>query len=194
MELDPSEAQFPSAGSEATPPPFPIFKLKHILVPVDFSECTEKALAYAVPFAKQFDAALTLLHVEEPPYSSASEMGVIVKVETSTEARQQLEDLCARLAEGVKCQILTRKGSAEREIITVAKENDSDLIILGTHGRTGLERFLLGSTVEKVVRRAGCPLLIVRPQEHDFISESLSNGQATGEIRESECEIAMPLG
>ena len=178
VELGPDEAQLPSLGSEETASALPSFKLKQILVPVDFSECTEKALSYAVPFARQFGATLTLLHVMEPPYLPASEMGVVVEVESTEDAQKEMAALQARLAGIVRCQTMTRKGSAEHEIIDAAKELSSDLIILGTHGRTGVERLLMGSTVEKVVRRAGCPILIVRPHEHDFITGSTTDWQA----------------
>lgn len=192
VELGPKEAQLPSPlGAEEMTPALPSFKLKQILVPVDFSECTEKALFYAVPFARQFDATLTLLHVVEPPYLPASEMGVVVEVESKEDAQKELAVLQARLAGSVRCQTMTRKGSAEHEIIDAAKELGSDLIILGTHGRTGVERLLMGSTVEKVVRRAGCPILIVRPHEHDFITGSPTDGQADSKCPEAEVEAAM---
>jgi universal stress protein A len=191
VELGRGEAQLPPLSGEEMTPALPNFTLKQILVPVDFSECTEKALSYAVPFARQFGAILTLLHVVEPPYLPASEMGVLVDVETKDDAQKELEALHARLVESVRCQTMTRKGSAEHEIIDAAKELGSDLIILGTHGRTGVERLLMGSTAEKVVRRAGCPILIVRPHEHDFITGSPTDWQADSKSPDEEVEAAM---
>lgn len=172
MELGPKEKRLPNQSVEGGPPVLPVFKLKEILVPVDFTECTEKALFYALPLAQQFNATVTLLHVVEPPYIPASEMGVVVEVETKEDARNELEALRKRVTDKVRCQTIVRKGSAEREIIEVANELDSDLIIVATHGRTGLDRLLMGSTAEKIVRRAGCPILVVRPHEHEFIAGS----------------------
>ena len=192
VELGPKETQLPSsAADQETTRTLPDFELKQILVPVDFSECTEKALAYAVPFARQFGATVTLLHVMEPPYLPASEMGVVVEVESKEEAQKELAALQARLAGRVRCQTMTRKGSAEQEILDAAKELSSDLIVLGTHGRTGVERLLMGSTVEKVVRRAGCPILIVRPHEHDFITGGPKDWQADTKDPDEEVEAVM---
>ncbi len=191
VELGPKEPQLPFLAGEGMTPARPAFKLKEILVPVDFSECMEKALLYAVPFAQQFDARLTLLHVVESPYLPASEMGVVVEVESTDDARKELEALRARLADKVRCQTMIRKGSAQYEIIAAAKELGSDLIILATHGRTGLERLLMGSTGEKVVRRASCPILIVRTHEHDFITGSPTDWQAESKSPEAEVEAEM---
>jgi nucleotide-binding universal stress UspA family protein len=81
-----------------------------------------------------------------------------------------------RVGESVKGLVpvtsLVRMGDPSREIIAAAKELEIDLIILATHGRTGLSHFLLGSTAEKVVRRAGCPVLIVRDEEHEFLVDT----------------------
>ena len=156
------------------------FKLKEILVPVDFSECSEKALAYAIPFAKQFGATITLLHVVEPALVPvpAPEMGVVLDLETRDDTKKELAELRARLSHQVRCIALIKNGRADYEIINVAKQLGSDLIILSTHGRTGFDRLLMGSTVEKVVRRAGCPIFIVRPHEHDFIAGNATDWQA----------------
>lgn len=153
-----------SSSIEPTP-----LHLRSILVPVDFTTTTEKALSYAASFAKQFGATVTLLHVKEPTYMPASESGVLVELETRSDAQARLADLEARLDPQVSCRTIIKDGHAEAEILKVAEELECDLIILSTHGRTGVERLLLGSTAEKVVRRAGCPILVVRPQEHDFV-------------------------
>jgi universal stress protein A len=194
VELGPEEAQLPAASHETKPPGPSVFKLKEILVPVDFTACSLKALAYAVPIAKQLGATLTLLHVVEPTYMAAADMGVVVDVETEDDVRKEMEKLRRRFADQVRCQPIIRNGSAESEIINVAKELASDLIILSTHGRTGLERLLLGSTVEKVVRRAGCPILIVRPHEHDFVASDASAWEFDDEDEEEELESVMKAG
>ena len=154
-------------SNSITPTPL---RLQSILVPVDFTTTTEKALSYAASFAKLFGATVTLLHVKEPTYMPASESGVLVELETRSDVEKRLADLEEQLGAQVKCRTVIKDGNAEVEILQVAEEMACDLIILSTHGRTGIERLLLGSTAEKVVRRAGCPILVVRPHEHDFIA------------------------
>ena len=82
-----------------------------------------------------------------------------------------LEELAARLGEGHGCEITTRlrEGQPFVEIVTVARDEDADLIVMGTHGRTGLAHMLIGSTAEKVVRMAPCPVLTVKHPEHEFV-------------------------
>jgi nucleotide-binding universal stress UspA family protein len=168
--------------------------LKDILVPVDFTECARKALDYAVPIAKQLGATVTLLHVMEPTFVPASDLGAVVDVDTEDDVLRKLAKLRDRYAGQARCHSIIRKGQAESEIVNVAKELASDLIILSTHGRTGLERLLMGSTVEKVVRRAGCPILVVRPHEHDFIASSPDDWPAESEVPETEIEAEMKAG
>lgn len=148
----------------------PVFQLKKILVPVDFSECSRKALQYAIPLARQFGAELTLLYVMEPlvllPTAEALPQ---VMAESAEDAQASLEILRETVGDDLACQTLVRDGSPHLEIVDAAKALDIDLIILSTHGRTGLGHILLGGTAEKVVRRAGCPVLIVREHGHEFI-------------------------
>lgn len=165
-----TETQLPSDTEQQTTPHLPAFELTKILVPVDFTECTEKALQYAAAFARQFDAELTLLHVMELAYVPTSEMGFVADVDSDEDVLRRLRSVQNRLGRGMRCQVLMRKGAPQYEIVETAKALGSDLIILSTHGRTGLERVLLGSTAEKIVRRAGCPLLVVRENEHEFVA------------------------
>ncbi len=158
-------------GVRAREPKFAV-QLKKILVPVDFSTCSTKALQYAVPFARQFGAELTLLHVIPPvvvlPTSEVPPEGLIQ--ESDTAARNNLEEIRRSLGDDLSSRALLRYGSPAMEILDAAKEMETDLIILSTHGHTGLKHILLGNTAEKVVRRAHCPVLIVREHEHDFIT------------------------
>ncbi len=123
--------------------------------------------------------------------AATPEMGVMADYDTSAEVRKELDRLQARCANQVRCEVMMRNGTAESEIIKVARELASDLIILSTHGRTGLERLLLGSTVEKVVRRAGCPIFIVRPHEHDFIPSGAADGAEGHANEDAKYEAAM---
>jgi nucleotide-binding universal stress UspA family protein len=189
VELGPEEAQLPATSRDT--PANPVFKLKEILVPVDFTECTDKALFYAVPFARQFGARITLLHVIEEAFVPASEMGIILDVDTSSTAQRELDKLRARVAGQARCQAVIRKGRAQTEIIAAAKELGCDLIILSTHGRTGLEHLLLGSTAQKVIRRAGCPIFVVRPHEHDFIDPNADDWDVGNSEWDAEVEAEM---
>ncbi len=123
-----------------------VFQLKKILVPEDFSDCSKKALQYAIPFARQFGAELTLLHLAQR-YPLATEMGP-VEVESIEDLQNSLEGLREMVGDTVYSKALVREGDAVAGIIAAAKELDIDLIILSTHGRTGLNRVLLGSTTE----------------------------------------------
>ena len=145
----------------------PVFKLRKILVPTDFSEHSNKALEYAVAFAKQFGAELMLVHVVRP-YPVGPEMAP-VDIESIQDAKTELEGLRTRIDQVVHCQTVLRTGDPRVEIISAARELDVDLIIVSTHGRTGLAHLVLGGTAEKIVRHAQCPVLVVRREEHDFV-------------------------
>ena len=187
VELGPEESQLPVGDANTE------FSLKKILVPVDFTECTDKALSYALPFARQFGASLTLLHVVEPAVGAAAE-AALVNVYSDEEAERNLANMKARVEKQAKCQTVLRKGYAAKEIIDVASERHCDLIILSTHGRTGLDRLISGSTSEKVVRRAGCPILVVRPHEHDFVGDQSARPGHAETLLDSKIESEMIAG
>ncbi len=179
VELGPREAQLPSSTSDKADASPPAFRLKRILVPVDFSDCSRKALQYAIPFARQFGGELTLLFVVQP-YPSVPDIGPL-DAESTQEAEEHLEAVCKTVDPEVPCKPVLRTGNPHLEIIDAAKELDIDLIIISTHGRSGLEHVLLGSTAEKVVRHAGCPVLIVREHEREFVvgeSDGTANAEA----------------
>jgi nucleotide-binding universal stress UspA family protein len=151
-----------------------IFQIKKILVPVDFSECSRKALQYAIPFARQFNAELTLVHVVQVNYY-VGDFGTVdmalLETEMRKSAEKQLSDLAAReVGQELRSETVLRTGRIVSEIVEVAKQTKADIIIISTHGHTGLKHVLLGSVAENVVRHAPCPVLIVRQQEHDFIA------------------------
>jgi nucleotide-binding universal stress UspA family protein len=168
VELRRGESQFPTTFSGQAPPPLPAFKLKSILVPVDFSDCSIKALQYAIPFAKQFHAELSLLYVVQR-YAQIPEMAR-VDVESAQDGEKRLEELRRSVLNAVPVKTFLRTGEADAEIISLAKESGIDLIIISTHGRTGLAHVLLGSTAERIVRRAPCPVLVVRESEREFVA------------------------
>ena len=142
---------------------------KRILVPVDFSETSKRALSYAQGFANQFGASLTLVHVVEPfwyPHDWDYVPGLEGKLGTDarkSEARKELSAVAKDVVQPtVPVTPHVRSGTPWNEIVIAAKEHSADLIIIGTHGRTGLKHVVMGSTAERVVRHAGCPVLVVR--------------------------------
>lgn len=150
-------------------------RLQTILVPVDFSEHTMKAVQYARAFAHQFGAKLVLVHVIQPAVVPDN-FGVVppayvemTSVLTQT-AQQRLGQLAVEIAENkFSVRPIVCTGRAPWEIVRVARETAADLIIVATHGYSGLKHVLLGSTAELVVRHAPCPVLTVRQVEHDFV-------------------------
>jgi nucleotide-binding universal stress UspA family protein len=152
----------------------PALRLKQILVPVDFSDCSHKALEYALSFARQFHADITLLHVVHIDYYAAnSEYTTFDYPELIEEmeraGKKQLEALARLIVKQCPVQTAIQTGHAGSIIVETAKRRGTDLIIISTHGRTGFKRIFLGSTTEYVVRYAPCPVLIVRQKEHEFI-------------------------
>jgi nucleotide-binding universal stress UspA family protein len=152
---------------------FPLRKLKKILVPVDFSESSLKALRYAVPFAEQFGATISLAHIQEPIGYAVDLAGVSADPRFELkpqEVREKLYDVAQKeIEELVPINVHVRAGKAADEIVHLAKALETDLIIIATHGYTGFMHFVMGSTAEKVVRNAPCPVLVVREKEHEFV-------------------------
>jgi nucleotide-binding universal stress UspA family protein len=140
-----------------------------ILVPVDFSETSLEAWTYALEYAGQFGAELVLLHVVEPaPFVSDLKNVLVAKSdqEVAQAAQLKLDEIApsdSKLASPVKK--IVRIGRAYQEITDAAKQQKANLIIISTHGYTGLKHTLLGSTAERVVQHAPCPVLIVRKQQ-----------------------------
>jgi nucleotide-binding universal stress UspA family protein len=152
-----------------------MIQLARILLPTDFSEFSSEATNYACAFAEQFDAELHLLHVLEIHRSTTPDlaMGLALpsRIKESREAAEKaLENvLDSKWAEGRKVVKATAEGPPFSEIIRYAKQHDVDLIVMGTHGRSALVHVLIGSVAEKVVRKAPCPVLTVRPEGHQFV-------------------------
>jgi universal stress protein A len=151
----------------------PTIPLKKILVPVDFSERSRKAVQYALTFAAESKAELLFVHIVEPYIPPPD----IVMVESAAlesialrAAKKYMRQLVAESEPVVSCKSEIRIGKPWVEIIKLAKETDTDLIVVSTHGRTGFAHLLMGSTAEQIVRHAGCPVLVVRQTERDFVT------------------------
>jgi nucleotide-binding universal stress UspA family protein len=144
-------------------------RIKRILVPVDFSEPSLAALRHAIELARPLKATVDVLHVVEA-VAYAPMVGATVDLdqlreEREREARRQLDRLVATLGKGRgRKRALLRVGTAARSIVDEAKRRGADLIVMATEGRHGIGRWLLGSVAERVVRTAGCPVLIVPPR------------------------------
>ena len=141
--------------------------LKRILVPLDFSANSTRALDYAYALAQKFDAALHLVHVCEVPSMMTGSMDAYAIAYTDwsqqlgDEAERELEKLRPRLAE-VKVSNEVLFGNPARAIVTAARTNDADLIVMGTHGHGPVMHVVMGNVAERVVRTADCPVLTVR--------------------------------
>ena len=140
---------------------------RRILVPVDFSEPSRQAVAYAARLARAFGGSLRLLHVVETfPIDAfiGSEAVQEMQAAAARGAQARLQELAAALdAEGGgRVEVLVRTGSPHRVIVAAAAEWRANLIVLATRGLTGLRRAYLGSTAERVVRHAPCPVTVVR--------------------------------
>src|SRR5262245_27820178 len=146
-----------------------------ILLPTDFSECGNYALSYAASLARTFKASIICLNVIEPIVPTVGYSGMTEPLPIADSA-EQLEDSAERevpkLAEcdecaGLEIEELVVHGEASAEIVRVAKDRNVDLIVIASHGRTGLGRILFGSTAEAVVRHAPCPVLVVKPSPEE---------------------------
>lgn len=142
--------------------------IKKILVPIDFSDYSINALKYAIEFAKTFNAEILLTYVVEPFIYAADftmSQAAIPDIDSDTRERAytELKKLISEeIHEELPSEIIIRTGKPFMEINDLASEQDVDLIIIATHGHTGVEHLLFGSTAEKVVRKAPCPVLTLR--------------------------------
>lgn len=150
-------------------------EIKKILVPIDFSDYSKNSLKYAVNFADQFNSEITLIYVVEPViYPPDFSMGQIaipsVNAEWDLKAKEELEKLAKQeIPESFKVSVKIKTGKPFLEIIDTAAEENVDLIIIATHGHSGVEHILFGSTAEKVVRKAPCPVLTLREPIKGFM-------------------------
>jgi len=141
--------------------------IQHILVPLDFSPYAEHTLAYAIDLAQMLQARLTLLHVIHlTPLVMGDMLATSLEAylqAVETEAEQQLHAARERVQQaGLRCDTLIVQGVPFQTIVNTAGDRDVDLIVMGTHGRTGLTHVLMGSVAEKVVRLAPCSVLVTR--------------------------------
>lgn len=142
-------------------------RIRCILVPLDFSGKSRQALRYATPLAQKFSAKIVLLHVLLPARGAKREAPGFVPVTqpVAKSAHHRLEEMAHTLVPPAQRGAnYVRIGVPADEILATARKLDVDIIVLTTHGRSGLKRFFVGSTAEQVMRQAGCPVLSVRRQ------------------------------
>ena len=148
-------------------------EIKKILCPVDFSEISANALEYAVFLGSHHHAELFLLHVVEQLYEFENYQILVFTPQELAEnmekhAYEELNKLTEQLKKTITVKAVVRQGKAFVEIVREAKEKDVDMIVMGSHGRTGISHILMGSVAERVVRKANCPVLIVRDKNAQF--------------------------
>jgi nucleotide-binding universal stress UspA family protein len=142
-------------------------QIQHILVPMDFSPDAEQALEQAVALAQQFQARITLLHAIHLPVTTEVALTAYLS-EMEASAQRGMETYQKRVADaGLPVETLVLVGVPYRRIIDTAADESADLIVMGTHGRTGVQHWMLGSVAERVVRLAPCPVLVTRKIHSD---------------------------
>ena len=151
-----------------------MFQIKNILLPTDFSNLSLTAGNYAVDLALQYGAVIHLVHILEktPPILAIRSLDLSAdKIKKSIEdyAKKSLEESVVKIRSGKDVEIkpVIRKGIDYEEIINYSKENNIDLIVIATHGRTGVLHTLLGSVAEKVIRFSKKPVLVTTPSEKE---------------------------
>ena len=150
-------------------------EIKKILAPTDFSDYAREGVDCAIGLASQFKADLILLHVvSEELFAVMGEGATVYPVdEMLQDRRDEMREFAAqsvrpKLAAGATVKEIVTLGSPFVKIIETAKSEGVDLIVMSTHGRTGVSHLLIGSVTERVVRKASCPVLSVRPSGHEF--------------------------
>ncbi len=163
-----SDRREPAAASTSSNPQVPV-RIKTILVPLDFSRAAMQAVSYAVSLAKKFGATIHLVHVNAPDEACAVQgAGHLMRecAESVAFLQERLSDVQRKHMPSFwpeNCHV--RTGQAYQEICGLARELEADVIVLATRGHTGLKRMVLGSTAERVVRFAPCPVLVVRQRK-----------------------------
>ena len=152
-----------------------MLKIERILCPVDFSEFSTKAYQYAYSLSQHYEAKLFVEHVIEPlavtfPYDGFTEVLDRIYKDLGSAARHRLQELVENHGpKGFQPEMIVHWGLIANAILLFAEQKAADLIVMGTHGRQGLDRLTVGSVTEKVLRKSRCPVLAVRKPAHDFV-------------------------
>jgi nucleotide-binding universal stress UspA family protein len=153
-----------------------MIELKNVLVPTDFTDHSERAALYAVELAKRFSAQIHCIHVSDVPADLLATSAYYVTGPSEQfvdqireESRKGLASFVAKNFPDVDVKPVFLEGRPFIEIIRYAREQRIDLIVIATHGRSGIQHVLFGSVAEKVVRKAPCPVLVVKRDEREFV-------------------------
>jgi universal stress protein A len=150
-----------------------MFDIKNILLPTDFSNLSLSAANFAIALSKQYNAGIHLMHVIEktPPLMYIHSINPQIESFLSyieEDAKAGLEKIAERLKkEGANIRTVLRRGLSYQEIVDYAEGNRIDIIVIATHGRTGILHTLLGSVAEKVIRYSKIPVLVITPTEKE---------------------------
>lgn len=147
-----------------------MLEIKKILVPIDFSEYSLQALEYAKILAEKFEAEVILLKIVEPiTFISDITMSQInipsIEKEFLQKAKEKITEITNILKDKYKVTNVVKLGKPYAEIVEFARGENVDLIVIGSHGHAGVEHILFGSTTEKVIRKANCPVLIIKSKQ-----------------------------
>ncbi|MFZ1120172.1 MAG: universal stress protein [Candidatus Binataceae bacterium] len=159
------------------------YPFKKILCPIQLDDSEQVALELASHLAKDMDATVYLLHIVPILPIDAPNVTITVHTQAEDDARLKLQALAAERLAGLKSEVITRiagPGEAARGVLEVATELDTDLILLKTHGRSGLAHFIMGSVAEQIVRRAHCAVLTLTStakERHTGLSARLASGR-----------------
>lgn len=177
-----SSAGIQSASPTKTKAAGARLNVQRILVPVDFSPRSAKALQYALPIARRFHASIVLLHVVQANYFVTSNDYAVFDYpalisEMQSAGKKELATLASSVRKWCRVRTALETGHPGYLIVETSSKLNIDLIIISTHGRTGIQRALLGSTAEFVVRHAHCPVLAVRQRERALTSAKIPSGK-----------------
>ncbi len=169
-----------------------MIEIRRILYPTDFSPSAEHALPYAASFAKEYGAKLFVLHVVEDLTNVAyfevfqTPLPANFLKDVEALAQKQMDELLKRdQLKGLDVQGVLRRGAPHVEILTAAVELQADLIVIATHGHSALQQVLFGSTAEKVVRKAPCPVLSIRHPDQKFVMPGEQAGKPDADSTDS---------
>lgn len=150
-----------------------------IVCPLDLSDCSRHALAYAVAIAKRYGATISTLFVVPPATAliPAGDLGpyplAVFTAEDRARIRDELEQFAKGVAGDVPVTATVAEGNVVAEIVRRAAALDADLVVMGTHGRSGLERLMLGSVTERVLVKTALPVLTVPPRAHGTVPSAV---------------------
>jgi universal stress protein A len=159
------------------------YPFKRIVCPIQLDDSEQVALELASRLAKDMDATVYLLHVVPLVPIDAPNVTITAHTQAEDDARLRLQALAAEILAGLKSEVITKiagPGEVARTVLEAATELDADLIVLKTHGRSGLAHFVMGSVAEQIVRRAHCAVLTLTStakERHTGLSARLRSGQ-----------------